>query len=91
MTICKKFIRVRGRGEVKAYFLRHNFDGVELIMDEMNSLLTAKYVKAEVDEALNHMKPLKVGLYMVWYGLFWGVFLHRTYRSGFPSFLTAPP
>nr|POE90866.1 hypothetical protein CFP56_26512 [Quercus suber] len=31
----------------------------ELITDEINSILTAEYMREEVDEALNQMEPLK--------------------------------
>ena len=47
----------------------------ELISDEMNSLLTAEYVKAEVDEALKHMELLKApvpdGLPPLFFQKFW--------------------
>lgn len=47
----------------------------EVITDEMNSTLTAEYVREEVDEALKHMKPLKAfgldGLPFLFFQKFW--------------------
>ena len=47
----------------------------ELITEETNSLLTTEYVKAEVNEALNQMEPLKApgpdGLPPMFFQKFW--------------------
>ena len=48
---------------------------LEVITDEMNTMLTAEYVRDEVDEALKHMEPLKAhgldGLPPLFFQKFW--------------------